>query len=73
MPGPTTFARAVAGPPTCKGQRTTKNYGDITVTLKTKGGFLHPSVRGFGGSMPYPGVERSVKLTLRNQHGKHLQ
>jgi hypothetical protein len=66
MTAPATSARAVTGPPTCKDQRTTKNYGNITVALKTKGGsFCVPAFGGFGGSMQYPGVERSVKLTIR--------
>lgn len=66
MPATAAFARAVTGPPTCKGQRTTKKYGNVTVKLKTKGGsFCIPAFGGFGGSMQYPGVERSVKLTIR--------
>jgi hypothetical protein len=66
VPAPATRARAVTGPPTCKGQRTTKNYGNSTVKLKTKGGsFCIPAFAGFGGSMQYPGVERTVKLTIR--------
>jgi hypothetical protein len=63
---PATIAGATTGPPACKGQRTTKNYGSITVNLKTKGGSLCvPAFGGFGGSMEYPGVDRSVKLTAR--------
>lgn len=66
VPAPATFARVLTGPPTCKGQRTTKKFGNITVKLKTKGGsFCIPAFGGFGGSMQYPGVERSVKLTIR--------
>lgn len=66
VPAPARFARAMTGPPTCKGQRTTKNYGNITVKLRAKGGsFCIPAFGGFGGSMQYPGVERSVKLTVR--------
>jgi hypothetical protein len=66
VPVAATSARAVTGPPTCKGQRTTKKYGNITVTLKAKGGsFCIPAFGGFGGSMQYPGVDRSVKLTIR--------
>ena len=66
VPAPATSARAVTGPPTCKGQRTTKKFGNISVMLKTKGGsFCIPAFGGFGGSMQYPGVERSVKLTIR--------
>ena len=66
VPAPATAARALTGPPTCKGQRTTKKFGSISVKLKTKGGsFCIPEFGGFGGSMQYPGVERSVKLTIR--------
>jgi hypothetical protein len=66
VPAPATFARAMTGPPICKGQRTTKNYGSITVKLRAMGGSLCiPAFGGFGGSMQYPGVERSVKLTVR--------
>jgi hypothetical protein len=66
VPAPETAARALTGPPTCKGQRTTKKFGNISVKLKTKGGsFCIPEFGGFGGSMQYPGVERSVKLTIR--------
>lgn len=66
VPAPATAARAVTGPPACKGQRTTKKFGDITVKLKTKGGsFCVPAFGGFGGSIQYPHVERPVKLTIR--------
>ncbi|MGA7354158.1 MAG: hypothetical protein WBW76_01875 [Candidatus Cybelea sp.] len=66
VPASATAARDVTGPPTCKGQRTTKKFGNISVMLKTKGGsFCIPAFGGFGGSMQYPGVERSVKLTIR--------
>lgn len=66
IPAPATFAPAVTGPPTCLRQHTKKRYGDVTVTLKTKGGsFCIPAFGGFGGSMQYPGVERSVNLTIR--------
>ena len=56
-----------AVPPTCKGQRTAKKYAQTTATLKTGGGsFCIPEFRGYGGTMEYPGVERSVQLTLRS-------
>ncbi len=56
----------MSGPPACKGQRTTKNYGSIVVKLKAKGGSLCvPSFGGFGGSIEYPHVERVAKLTIR--------
>lgn len=54
-----------AGPPACKGQKTTKNYSSLTVTLSTKGGsFCIPAYGGFGGSVKYPGANPSVKLNL---------
>jgi hypothetical protein len=66
MPAPATFTPAVTGPSTCLRQHTKKRYGDISVTLKTKGGsFCIPAFGGFGGSMQYPGVQRSVELTIR--------
>lgn len=59
-------APAVATPPPCFRQRTTKKYGNKTVTLKTQGGgFCVPSFGGFGGNVQYPGVERAVALTIR--------
>lgn len=66
LPPSAAFARALTGPPTCKDQRTKKKYGSIGVKLKTKGGaFCIPAFGGFGGSMQYPGVNRSAKLTIR--------
>jgi hypothetical protein len=66
VPASATFARALTGPPTCKDQRSKKKYGSIAVKLKTKGGsFCIPAFGGFGGWMPYPGVDRVVKLTIR--------
>jgi hypothetical protein len=54
-----------AGPPACKGQKTTKNYASLTVTLSTKGGsFCIPAYGGFGGSVKYPGANPPVKLKL---------
>jgi hypothetical protein len=66
MPAPVTFAPAVTRPPACIGQHTKSKYGGISVRLKTKAGaFCIPAFGGFGGSMQYPGVQRSVKLTIR--------
>jgi hypothetical protein len=54
-----------ATPPKCKGQKDTKKYSSLTVTLSTKGGsFCIPAYRGFGGSIKYPGANPSVKLGL---------
>ncbi|MFZ0030681.1 MAG: hypothetical protein WAK84_02270 [Candidatus Cybelea sp.] len=66
LPASAIFARAMTGPPTCKDQRSKKKYGSMAVKLKTKGGsFCIPAFGGFGGWMPYPGVDRQVKLTIR--------
>lgn len=66
VPATVAFARATSGPPSCKGQRTTKKFGSLIVKLKGKGGaFCIPAFGGFGGSIAYPGVERSVELTVR--------
>jgi hypothetical protein len=66
VPAAASLARAASSPPACKGQHTTKKYGDISATLKAKGGaFCVPAFGGFGGSISYPGVEPSVKLTVR--------
>jgi hypothetical protein len=66
LPSATT-ARAATAPPQCKDQRTREKYAQIKVMLKTRGGsFCIPAFHGFGGTMEYPGVERSVKLVLRS-------
>jgi hypothetical protein len=63
---PERITRAVSGAPTCTGQRTTRKYGNGSARLKTSGGsFCIPAFGGFGGSMRYPAVETSVKLTIR--------
>lgn len=52
-------------PPKCKGQKTTKNYASLTVTLSSDGGsFCIPAYGGFGGSVKYPGANPSVKLKI---------
>lgn len=54
-----------ANPPACKGQKTTKKYASLTVTLSTKGGaFCIPAFGGFGGTVKYPSANPSVKLGL---------
>jgi hypothetical protein len=66
LPAPAFLARSMTSPPACTGQRTTKKYGNVSVQLKIKGGsFCIPAFGGFGGTMQYPGVERSVNLTIR--------
>jgi hypothetical protein len=67
LPSATTTARTATAPPQCKDQRTRKQYAQIKVKLKTRGGsFCIPAFGGFGGTMQVPGVERSVKLVLRS-------
>ena len=66
LPAAAAFAGDTTGPPACKGQRTTKKYGEASATLRKGGGSLCiPAFGGFGGSLQYPGIERSAKLTLR--------
>jgi hypothetical protein len=56
-----------SAPPQCKSQRNRKKYAQTKVMLKTKpDSFCVPEFSGFGGTMEYPGVERSVKLVLRS-------
>ena len=60
-----------AGPaattPPCTHQRNARRYAQVKVVLKTKGGsFCVPEFHDFGGAIEYPGVERSVHLTLRS-------
>ncbi|MFY9885559.1 MAG: hypothetical protein WAK15_12380, partial [Candidatus Cybelea sp.] len=52
-------------PPKCKGQKSTKKFASLTVTLSTKGGsFCVPEFGGFGGTIKYPAANPSVKLAL---------
>jgi hypothetical protein len=61
---PSLFA-PMASPPACKGQKSSKKYGSLTVTLSTSGGsFCIPSYGGFGGSVTYPSANPSVKMKL---------
>jgi hypothetical protein len=54
-----------AVPPSCKGQKTTKQYASLTETLRTQGGKLCvPAFGGFGGSVEYPSADPSVKMKL---------
>jgi len=53
-----------ATPPACKGQKDSKDYASLTVTLSTKGGsFCIPEFGGYGGSIEYPTVDPSIKLS----------
>jgi len=61
---PQSFVLPDLTPPSCKGQKDNKDYATLTVTLLTKGGsFCIPEFGGFGGSVEYPTVDPSVKLT----------
>ena len=63
---PAANVRAMTSAPACDGQHTTRKYGEITARLKRTGGsFCIPAFGGFGGSMQYPRVDRSAKLTIR--------
>jgi hypothetical protein len=60
------ITRSSSGPPACTGQRTKASYGSSSARLTKSGGsFCVPAFGGFGGSIEYPKVERSVKLTVR--------
>ncbi len=64
---PVSALRAASGPPKCAGQRTARKYAALKVTLKRGGGSLCvPEFGGFGGTVGYPGVERSVVLAMRS-------
>jgi hypothetical protein len=64
---PAATAQAAVAPPQCKDQRTRPKYAQTRVKLKTRGGsFCIPEFHGFGGTMQYPGVGRSVELVLRS-------
>ncbi len=65
LAAPAGVDRPGAGPPACKGQKTSKNYASLAVTLSTKGGSACiPAYGGFGGTVRYPGAQPSVKLKL---------
>jgi hypothetical protein len=66
-PSPAWTVRSQTSPPQCKNQHTKAKYAHIRVKLKTKAGsFCVPEFHGFGGTIEYPGVERSVELVLRS-------
>ncbi len=61
------MVRFETAPPQCKNQRSRPKYAQIRVKLKTKAdSFCVPEFHGFGGTIEYPGVERSVELVLRS-------
>ena len=56
---------ASSTPPPCTGQKNSKKFATASTKLSTKGGsFCVPSFGGFGGSIVYPAVKPSVKLTV---------
>jgi hypothetical protein len=60
-----TFMQPDAKPPKCSGQKTTKQYATLTAALSPSGGsFCIPAIGGFGGSVDYPSVSPSVKVTV---------
>jgi hypothetical protein len=69
LPSTSIATQALAMPdakvPKCKGQKTTKEYASLTVTLSTEGGsFCIPRFGGFGGTVNYPSANPSVQLQL---------
>jgi hypothetical protein len=63
---PAALKPASTSVPSCDGQHTTGKYGELTARLKRTGGSLCiPAFGGFGGSVQYPRVDRSAKLTIR--------
>ncbi len=54
-----------AGPPACKGQKTTKSSSSAAEKLSSKAGSLCiPTFHGFGGSLEYPGATPAGKVTV---------
>jgi hypothetical protein len=52
-------------PPTCKGQKTTKQYAMVEEQLESAGGkACIPSFGGFGGKMAYPSLKPAISVTL---------
>lgn len=59
------FVLPNATPPKCKGQHDYSDYATVSKALKTKGGkFCIPAFGGYGGTLDYPTVSNSIKLTL---------
>jgi hypothetical protein len=62
---PSAIASGKTSPPTCKGQKTTKQYATVEEQLQTAGGkACIPSFGGFGGKMSYPSLNPSISVTL---------
>jgi hypothetical protein len=63
---PSAVRPALPSVPDCSGQHTKHSYSGLTAKLEKKGGsFCIPTYGGFGGSLLYPNLERSAKLTIR--------
>ena len=60
------IAPDVSAPPTCKGQKDTKDYADLAnQAMKEAGGTLCvPAFGGWGGAIEYPESQSSTKLTI---------
>jgi hypothetical protein len=57
---------ASGGPTPCVGQRTKPTYASGSQRLRVNGGsFCIPEFGGFGGTLQYPTLDRSVKFTIR--------
>lgn len=69
--GSASTPRLSAGnPPRCQGQRSRKRYAQTVTKLKRSGGSICVAeFRGFGGTLEYPTVERSIELTSRTTVG----
>jgi hypothetical protein len=57
---------ASGGPTPCVGQRSKPTYASGSQRLHVNGGsFCVPEFGGFGGTLQYPALDRSVKFTIR--------
>jgi hypothetical protein len=58
-------ARTDVIPPSCRGQKTSANHAQLSVSLSSKGGSLCvPAFDGFGGTMGYPATDPAVKISV---------
>ena len=54
-----------AVPPSCKGQKTTRNYASVKDTFSSKGGrACIPAFKGLGGTVQYPPANPATSATL---------
>jgi hypothetical protein len=59
------FVSPDAGPPNCKGQKTTNQYASDTEKFLSKGGSICiPAFGGLGGTVAYPPANPSVSVSL---------